>query len=157
MAGIFSLDGLQPAVDLAGHGRAVAVFSNLDLGGERALRSSPAARPASGRSGWQSSSMACLPRMTRPGCSPRPRLQDLGDGQRLGRFVGLDQDAAVGAHGERGADGFLRLLPGRWKRRRLLVAVPASFRRIASSTAISSNGFIDILTLARSTPVTGPA
>ena len=33
------------------------------------------------------------------------------------------------------------------------VAVPASLRRTASSTEISSNGFIDILTLARSTPV----
>src|SRR4249919_4230368 len=32
------------------------------------------------------------------------------------------------------------------------VALPASFRRIASSTAISSNGFIDILMLASSTP-----
>ena len=32
------------------------------------------------------------------------------------------------------------------------VAAPFSFNRIASSTAISSNGFIDILTLARSTP-----
>ena len=32
------------------------------------------------------------------------------------------------------------------------VALPASFSRIASSTAISSNGFIDILTLASSTP-----
>ena len=33
------------------------------------------------------------------------------------------------------------------------VATPASLRRTASSTAISSNGFIDILTLAVSTPV----
>ena len=33
------------------------------------------------------------------------------------------------------------------------VATPASFRRTASSTAISSKGFIDILTLAVSTPV----
>ena len=32
------------------------------------------------------------------------------------------------------------------------VALPASFSRIASSTAISSKGFIDILTLASSTP-----
>jgi hypothetical protein len=32
------------------------------------------------------------------------------------------------------------------------VATPCSLRRIASSTAISSKGFIDILTLARSTP-----
>src|SRR5207253_6040647 len=33
------------------------------------------------------------------------------------------------------------------------VVLPASFRRSASSTAISSNGFIDIFTLASSTPV----
>ncbi len=33
------------------------------------------------------------------------------------------------------------------------VAVPASFSRSASSTAISSNGFIAIFTLASSTPV----
>ena len=32
------------------------------------------------------------------------------------------------------------------------VATPFSFSRIASSTAISSKGFIDIFTLARSTP-----
>ncbi len=32
------------------------------------------------------------------------------------------------------------------------VALPASLRRIASSTAISSKGFIDILILASSTP-----
>ena len=31
-------------------------------------------------------------------------------------------------------------------------AIPASFSLIASSTAISSNGFIDILTLSSSTP-----
>ncbi len=33
------------------------------------------------------------------------------------------------------------------------VAMPFSFRRTASSTAISSNGFIDIFTPAVSTPV----
>ncbi len=33
------------------------------------------------------------------------------------------------------------------------VATPFSFSRTASSTAISSNGFIDILTLAVSTPL----
>ncbi len=33
------------------------------------------------------------------------------------------------------------------------VATPFSFSRTASSTAISSNGFIDILTFAMSTPV----
>ena len=47
--------------------------------------------------------------------------------------------------------------PGRPARRRrpttISVATPASFRRTASSTAISSKGFIDILTLAVSTPL----
>ena len=33
------------------------------------------------------------------------------------------------------------------------VAIPFSFRRIASSTAISSKGFIDIFTFTRSTPL----
>ena len=33
-------------------------------------------------------------------------LEDLGDRQRLDIAFGLHQDAAVGAHGERGADGF---------------------------------------------------
>src|SRR3954452_25297139 len=37
-------------------------------------------------------------------------LQDLGDGKRFDGLVDLDQDAAVRAHGERGADGFGRLL-----------------------------------------------
>ena len=36
--------------------------------------------------------------------------QDLGDGERLDGGVGLDQDAAVGPHGERGADGLAGLL-----------------------------------------------
>ena len=35
-------------------------------------------------------------------------------------------------------------------------AAPFSFRRIASSTAISSKGFMLILTLARSTPEPSP-
>ena len=35
-------------------------------------------------------------------------------------------------------------------------ATPFSFSRIASSTAISSNGFMLILTLARSTPEPSP-
>ena len=37
-------------------------------------------------------------------------LEDLGDRERLDRAVGLHQDAAVGAHGERGADGLAGLL-----------------------------------------------
>src|SRR5690606_11026903 len=36
-------------------------------------------------------------------------LKQLGDGKRLDHGVGLDQDGAVGAHGERGAQRVLRL------------------------------------------------
>ena len=116
----------------------------------------PCGQPVSAASIWpvwlQSSSIACLPRMTRPGFSAstmalriwRPRAA-------RSRSVGLHQDAAVGAHGERGADGLGGLL--RTDRDQTIsVALPASLSRIASSTAISSNGFIDILTLASSTP-----
>jgi hypothetical protein len=43
--------------------------------------------------------------MMRPGAScVGNTLQDLGDGERLDGLVDLDQDTAVGAHGERGAD-----------------------------------------------------
>ena len=35
--------------------------------------------------------------------------EDLGDGQRLDLVVGLDEDGAVGAHRQRGAQRFLRL------------------------------------------------
>ena len=54
--------------------------------------------------------------------------QDLGNGQPL--YLVIQVDTAITS-----------------------VAVPASSRRTASSTAISSNGFMDILTLAVSTPV----
>ena len=37
-------------------------------------------------------------------------FEDFGDGERLGWIVGLHQNGAVGAHGERGAQGLLRLL-----------------------------------------------
>ena len=49
--------------------------------------------------------------MTRPGLLfQRDGLQDLGHRQRLDALVGLDQDAAVGAHGQPGAQRFGRLL-----------------------------------------------
>jgi hypothetical protein len=53
----------------------------------------------------QSSSIACLPRIFRL----HDGLEDLGDCERLGRRIGLHQDAAVGAHGKGGADGFRAL------------------------------------------------
>ena len=45
-----------------------------------------------------------------PGCSSLgDGLEDLGHGERLDLVIGLDQDRAVGAHGERGAQRLLRL------------------------------------------------
>ena len=79
-------------------------------------------------------------------------LQDLGNRQRLHLGTGLDQDRAVGADGERGAQRLLAL-GGPDRHHHDLGGHPASFRRTASSQAISSKGFIDILTLAVSTPV----
>jgi hypothetical protein len=74
----------------------------------------PCDQPSRAASIWpvwfESSSIACLPRMTRPGCSfVDHRLQDLGDRERLDNSFGLHQDAAVGAHGETGADRLRRL------------------------------------------------
>ena len=58
---------------------------------------------------------------------------------------------AVGAHRQRGAQRFLAARHAA-ETATTSVAMPFSLSRTASSTAISSNGFIDILTLARSTP-----
>jgi hypothetical protein len=81
------------------------------------------------------------------------RFQELGDGQRLDRrAVGnLDENAAVGTDGEARADRVLRL-GGPIETTMISVAVPFSLRRTASSMAISSKGFIDIFTFARSIP-----
>ena len=49
--------------------------------------------------------------MMRPGCSAvGDGFEDFRHRQRLDGAVGLHQDAAVGAHGERGADGLGGLL-----------------------------------------------
>ena len=81
------------------------------------------------------------------------RLQQLRDRQRLQLLVGLDQDRAVGADRERGAQ---RLLAGLRRRRtrprsrwrcRLPSAAPPPPPRSRRT------GFIDILTFAVSTPV----
>ena len=84
----------------------------------------------------------------------RDGLQRLGDGERLdARLVGLDQDAAVGAHGEPGADG----LGGRRRADRDDHHLGRPCRPPSAAAPlrapISSNGFIAILTLARSTPL----
>ena len=77
--------------------------------------------------------------------------EDLRHGERLDGLVDLDQNAAVGAHGEARAQ-VSSAFAGPMETTTTSVALPASLRRSASSTAISSKGFIDILTLARSTP-----
>ena len=74
----------------------------------------PCAQPSSAASIWPvwlaSSSIACLPRITSPGFSasttPFSTLAT-PSGSTCRR---LDQDAAVGAHGQRGAQRLLRLL-----------------------------------------------
>ena len=75
----------------------------------------PCGQPSSAASIWpvwlQSSSIACLPMMTRPGFSASTMpLRILATASGSTGAVDLHQDAAVGAHGERGADGLGRLL-----------------------------------------------
>jgi len=119
----------------------------------------PWPKPSSAASIWpvwlESSSIACLPVNHQHGLLASQMLENLGHRQRFDVGFGFHQDAAVGAHGERCADGFRRL--GRSDRDRTIsLILPFSFSRTASSTAISSKGFIDIFfTLARSTPL-GP-
>src|SRR5665213_1543104 len=114
-------------------------------------------QPSKAASIWpvwlQSSSIACLPRMTSWGCSLatialssfatprgssarsvstwRPRSAPMARAVRMvsWQFCGPIETATIS------------------------LAMPASLRRTASSTAISSNGFIDILTFAVSTPL----
>jgi hypothetical protein len=80
------------------------------------------------------------------------RLEQLGHGQRLQFFIGLDQDAAVGADGHGSAQRFRHWATPQ-ETAITSVTTPFSFRRTASSTAISSKGFMLILTLAMSTPL----
>ncbi|MCY1241416.1 hypothetical protein D9M72_543140 [compost metagenome] len=114
-------------------------------------------RPASAATIWpvwfESSSMACLPRITSCGCS-----------LSISAFSSLA--TASGCRSSFDSTRMPRSAPMAIAVRRVSwhcvtphetattsVTTPASFRRTASSTAISSNGFMLILTLARSTPV----
>src|SRR6185312_8986432 len=116
----------------------------------------PCGQPSSAASIWpvwlQSSSIACLPMMTRPGCS--------ASAMALRIFA-----TASGSTGPSALTRMPRSAPmasavrmvsaaccGPIETAMISVALPASLRRSASSTAISSNGFIDILTLPSSTP-----
>ena len=101
------LDRLETAVDLAGdHDRAAV---DRDLGGERALR--PAEQCGEHLAGLVAVVVDGLFAENDEAGALRvdDGLQKLGDGERFDDFVaGFDEDAAVGAHRERGADRLLR-------------------------------------------------
>ena len=99
-----------------------------------------------------SSSIACLPMMTRPGFSSSTIFF------RIFATASGSTDASVFTRMPRSAPIArpVRMVSahcaGPIDTQTISVALPASFSRIASSTAISSKGFIDIFTLASSTP-----
>ena len=101
----------------------------------------------------QSSSMACLPKMIRPGCSLSTKaLSNLATARGCNSSV-------VSTKIARSAPMAMAVRKVSWhcatpqETAMTSVATPFSFKRTASSTAISSKGFMLILTLAISTPV----
>jgi hypothetical protein len=143
------LDGLQAAVDLARDQMLSPSIVSLEA-------KVPCGQPVSAASIWPSLVAVVVDRLLAHDDEAGlllldDGLEDLGDGERLD-LVGLHQDAAVGAHGEPGADS-LGACCGPIDTHTTSVAWPFSLSRSASSTAISSKGFIDILTLASSTPL----
>ena len=101
----------------------------------------------------QSSSMACLPRMTSPGCSLSTKALS-----SLATASGCNS-SLVSTKMARSAPMAMAVRKVSWhcvgpqETTITSVAKPFSLRRVASSTAISSNGFMLIFTLAMSTPV----
>src|SRR6185503_8612474 len=98
------LDRLQAAVDLASDHNAVALDHQLRR--ERALRPT-----GQGRQHLAGLVAVVVDRLLAENDQTRlllldNGLEDLGYGQRFGRLVGLHQYAAVGTHGEPGANGF---------------------------------------------------
>ena len=102
IAGALSLSGLQAAIDLAGDQHAVAL--DHQLRGERALR--PAGKRRQHLPGLVAIVVDRLLAQDHQAglLLLDDGLEDLGDRERLDRLVGLHQDAAVGPHGEPGAD-----------------------------------------------------
>ena len=99
--------GLHAAVDFARH--VDLAVADDDLGGERAL--APAGQRGQHLTGLVA---VVVDRLLADDDEARllgrdDALQQLGDRERLGQRVGLDEDAAVGAHGERGPDGLAGL------------------------------------------------
>jgi hypothetical protein len=116
----------------------------------------PWPQPSSAASIWpvwlQSSSIACLPRITSCGCS-----WSITAFRHLATASG-SSSASLCTWTPRSAPiaSAVRIVSCAWvtpsDTATISVATPFSFRRTASSTAISSNGFIENLTLAVSTP-----
>ena len=109
------LHRLEPAIDLARDGRAVG---HLDLRRERALR--PAEQR---REHLPGRIIVVVDRLLAEDDQLRLLLlgdlgEDLGDGERLDLLVGLDEDRAVGAHRQRGAQASPAPWPGRSTPRR---------------------------------------
>ena len=113
---------------------------------------SRAARRASGRSGWRRRRSPACPgsRAAASPCRPPP------SGALRPRGAAAPRRSRPGWRGRRRCASAVRSVS--WQAATpqdtatTSVAMPFSFRRTASSTAISSKGFIDILTLAVSTP-----
>jgi hypothetical protein len=141
---------LQAAIDFAGHGR--LAIADHDLGSEGRLR------PAEERRQHLAGLVRIIvDRLLAEDDELRcfllcHRREQLGHRQRLQFDVALDQDGAIGADGHRGAQRFLAGGDATGNGDHFGRLAP-SLSRIASSTAISSKGFIDIFTFARSTPV----
>ncbi|MDT4878340.1 hypothetical protein FQZ97_1139330 [compost metagenome] len=96
--------------------------------------------------------MACLPRMTSCGCSLSTTAFSA---LAMAREFSSSFDSTRMARSAPSASAVRSCswaAVGPTETATISVATPFSFRRTASSTAISQKGFIDILTLARSTP-----
>ena len=150
-AGVERRIGLEPAVDFAHHSH--LAVGQLDLGGEGALRPAEQARE----------------HLARLIAIVVDRL--LAHDDEIGAFrsrpgVSAPWRRRAARHSPRSSPGWRGRRP--WRARcgaypaalaepietaTTSVASPRSLMRTASSTAISSKGFIDILTLARSTPL----
>ncbi len=101
------LQGLQPAVHFPGYAHDLAV--NLDLRGEGRLGPSEQRRQHLAHRVVVSVDGLLAHEDQARAFGLGQRLEQLGHLQRLGIDVRLDQDAAVGAHGQGGANGFLGL------------------------------------------------
>ena len=101
----------------------------------------------------QSSSIACLPRITSPGCSLSTSAF------RIFATASGCSSASVSTRMPRSAPIAIAVRSVSWHwltphdTATISVTMPFSFSRTASSTAISSKGFMLIFTLAMSTPV----